>query len=49
MDYPGYLSDRRFYRSNLYVNDTIDGIDMISKIDATTNIIIEKRFPTSPV
>lgn len=49
MDYPDYLSDRWFYRSNLFVDNTVDGIDMIAKISAWSDMIIEKRFPTSPV
>jgi hypothetical protein len=48
MDYPDYLTDALFYRSNLYVNDTVDDVDMISQIDITSDIIIEKLFPTSP-
>lgn len=49
MDYPDYLTDRRFLRTNLYVDNTVDGIDMISKISSWSDIVIEKRFPTSPV
>jgi len=49
MDYPDYLSDRRFTRSNLFIYNTVDGIDMISKIISGSDMIIEKRFPTSPV
>lgn len=49
MDYPDYLRDRRFTRTNLFVDNTVDGIDMISKISAGSDMIIEKRFPISPV